>query len=111
MQGLIDAAKQDQPLRPVFSTYTAATPSLYLDIDRAKAQALGLNINDVFTTLQATLGGYYVNNFNLFGRTWQVNLQGEAANRRDLARSVEDLHPQQQGQRWCRCTRSPPCAP
>src|SRR6516164_5754508 len=45
---------------------------------------MGLTISDVFTTLQATLGSYYVNNFNLFGRTWQVNLEGEARNRRDL---------------------------
>jgi HAE1 family hydrophobic/amphiphilic exporter-1 len=45
---------------------------------------MGLTINDVFTTLQATLGSYYVNNFNLFGRTWQVNLEAEATNRRDL---------------------------
>ena len=68
----------------MFTTYGAAAPSLYLDIDRAKAQSLGLTINDVFTTLQATLGSYYVNNFNLFGRTWQVNLEGEAGNRRDV---------------------------
>ena len=45
---------------------------------------MGLTIDDVFTTLQATLGSYYVNNFNLFGRTWQVNLEAEAGNRRDL---------------------------
>jgi multidrug efflux pump subunit AcrB len=68
----------------VFSTFTATNPSIYLDIDRAKAQALGLNMSDVFTALQATLGGVYVNNFNLFGRTWQVNVQGEAANRADI---------------------------
>src|SRR6185312_12042054 len=48
------------------------------------AQALGLSINDVFTALQATLGGIYVNDFNLFGRTWQVNIQGEAADRIDV---------------------------
>jgi multidrug efflux pump subunit AcrB len=41
-------------------------------------------MSDVFTALQATLGGVYVNNFNLFGRTWQVNVQGEAANRADI---------------------------
>jgi multidrug efflux pump subunit AcrB len=68
----------------VFSTFTATNPSIYLDIDRAKAQALGLNMSDVFTALQATLGGIYVNNFNLFGRTWQVNVEGEAANRGDI---------------------------
>jgi multidrug efflux pump subunit AcrB len=69
----------------VFSTFTATNPSIYLDIDRVKAQALGLNISDVFTALQATLGGIYVNNFNLYGRTWQVNVQGEASNRGDLS--------------------------
>jgi multidrug efflux pump subunit AcrB len=57
---------------------------VYLDIDRAKAQALGLNMSDVFTALQATLGGIYVNNFNLYGRTWQVNVQGEASDRGDV---------------------------
>jgi hydrophobe/amphiphile efflux-1 (HAE1) family protein len=82
--GLISAANRDPRLTRVFSTFTATNPSIYLDIDRAKAQALGLNMSDVFTALQATLGGVYVNNFNLFGRTWQVNVQGEAANRGDI---------------------------
>ena len=84
VQGLIDATKQDSRFAQVFTTYGAQAPSLYLDIDRAKAESLGLTINDVFTTLQATLGSYYVNNFNLFGRTWQVNLEGLAENRRDV---------------------------
>ncbi|WP_316395145.1 multidrug efflux RND transporter permease subunit [Bradyrhizobium sp. 33ap4] len=84
MGGLIGAANRNPNLARVFSTFTATNPSVYLDIDRAKAQALGLNMADVFTALQATLGGIYVNNFNLFGRTWQVNVQGDAANRRDI---------------------------
>src|ERR1700727_3702756 len=84
MGGLINAANRDPRLTRVFSTFTATNPSIYLDIDRAKAQALGLNMSDVFTALQATLGGIYVNNFNLFGRTWQVNVQGEAADRGDI---------------------------
>jgi hydrophobe/amphiphile efflux-1 (HAE1) family protein len=83
--GLIAAANRDPQLARVFTTFTATNPSIYLDIDRAKAQALGLNISDVFTALQATLGGIYVNNFNLFGRTWQVNVQGEASNRGDIS--------------------------
>jgi multidrug efflux pump len=87
MRALIGAANANPRLARVFSTYTSAAPSVYLDIDRAKAEALGLNISDVFNTLQSTLGSYYVNNFNLFGRTWQVNLQGEAANRR----TIDDL--------------------
>ena len=84
MGGLIGAANRNPNLTRVFSTFTATNPSVYLDIDRAKAQALGLNMADVFTALQATLGGIYVNNFNLFGRTWQVNVQGDASDRRDI---------------------------
>jgi hydrophobe/amphiphile efflux-1 (HAE1) family protein len=84
-QGLIGAANRDPRLTRVFTTFTATNPSLYLDIDRAKAQSLGLNISDVFTALQATLGGIYVNNFNLYGRTWQVNVEGEAADRADIS--------------------------
>jgi hydrophobe/amphiphile efflux-1 (HAE1) family protein len=85
MQGIVSAANQDPRLARVFSTFTATTPSVYLDIDREKAQALGLGMNDVFTALQSTLGGFFVNNFNLYGRTWQVNLEGEAADRRDIS--------------------------
>lgn len=85
VQGLIAAANQDPRLSRVFSTYGANAPSVFLDIDREKAQSLGITLNDVFTTLQTTLGGYFINNFNLFGRTWQVNLQAEAADRRDIS--------------------------
>ena len=84
MQGLLAAANQDHRLTRVFSTFTATNPSLYLDIDRDKAQALGLSISDVFTALGATLGGIYVNNFNLYGRTWQVNIEGEPGDRGDI---------------------------
>jgi multidrug efflux pump subunit AcrB len=82
--GLIAAANRDPRLARVFTTFTATNPSIFLDIDRAKAQALGLNTSDIFTALQATLGGIYVNNFNLYGRTWQVNVQGEASDRGDI---------------------------
>ena len=85
LNGLLANANQDPKLARVFSTFNASTPSIFLDIDRDKAQALGLSINDVFTALQATLGGIYINDFNLFGRIWQVNLQGEAADRLDLS--------------------------
>jgi hydrophobe/amphiphile efflux-1 (HAE1) family protein len=85
MQGLLAAANQDPRLTRVFSTFTASNPSIFLDIDREKTQALGLGMNDVFGALQATLGGIFINNFNLFGRIWQVNIQGEAADRRDVS--------------------------
>jgi hydrophobe/amphiphile efflux-1 (HAE1) family protein len=84
MLGLIVQANQDPRLAAVFSTFNATNPTLFLDVDRDKAQALGLRISDVFQALQATLGGFYVNDFNLFGRTWQVNLQAEAADRDEL---------------------------
>jgi HAE1 family hydrophobic/amphiphilic exporter-1 len=88
---LLAAGNQDPKLTRVFSTYNANSPSIWLDIDREKAQALGIGINDIFSTLQISLGGYYVNNFNLFGRTWQVNLQGDASARRDLP-SLWDIY-------------------
>ena len=56
----LPAANQDPRLTRVFSTFTASNPSIYLDIDRDKAQALGITISEFFTTLQATLGGFYV---------------------------------------------------
>lgn len=84
MLGLIVPANQDPRLAAVFSTFNATNPSIFLDLDRDKAQALGLRISDVFAALQATLGGFYINDFNLFGRTWQVNLQAEAGNRDDV---------------------------
>ncbi len=84
MEGLTAAARQTGKITQIFSTFTASNPSLFLDIDREKAQALGLNMSDVFTTLQATLGGIYVNNFNLYGRVWQVNIEGEAFDRSDV---------------------------
>ena len=81
MNGLLAAANADPRMARVFSTFTATNPSLFLDINREKAQALGLSITDVFTALQATLGGIYINDFNLFGRVWQVNIEGEEQDR------------------------------
>jgi multidrug efflux pump len=64
-------------LRGLFTGSRARTPWLYLDIDRTKCMALGITVADVFTTLQVYLGSYYVNNFNNFGRTWQVVVQAD----------------------------------
>jgi multidrug efflux pump len=61
----------------MFSQFRADTPQLFVDIDRTKCKSLGIPLSDVFTTLQVFLGGYYANDFNQFGRTWQVNLQAE----------------------------------
>jgi multidrug efflux pump subunit AcrB len=88
LRGLIVAANQDPKLSRVFSTFSATNPSLYLDIDRDKAQVLGVKLSDVFQALQASLGGYFVNNMNIFGRTWQVQVQADAADRS----SIDDIY-------------------
>jgi hydrophobic/amphiphilic exporter-1 (mainly G- bacteria), HAE1 family len=77
LRGLVVAANAEPELAGVYSTYAADTPQIYLDIDRDKAQVLGVKITDIFNALQSTLGSYYVNDFNVFGRTWQVNVQAE----------------------------------
>jgi hydrophobe/amphiphile efflux-1 (HAE1) family protein len=88
VRGLVVAANQDPKLSRVFTTFSATNPSIYLDIDRDKVQVLGVQLSDVFQALQASLGGFYVNDVNLFGRRWQVNVQAEAA---DRAR-VDDIY-------------------
>ncbi|HVY13584.1 MAG TPA: multidrug efflux RND transporter permease subunit [Rhodopila sp.] len=85
VQGIVAVANQDPRLARVFSPFTASNPSVYLDIDREKAQALGIAVADIFNALQTTLGGFYVNDFNLYGRVWQVNLEGDAHDRSDVS--------------------------
>ncbi len=80
-RGIVQAANADPALAGVFTTYGASTPLIRLDIDRERAATLGIGINDIFSALQAALGGYRVNDFNKFGRTWQVVLQAETAER------------------------------
>ncbi len=87
MRGLVVAANQRPELSRVFSTFEAETPQVRLEIDRDKTRALGINIADVFAALQATLGGYYINDFNLYGRVWTVRMQAEQQYRA----SVDDI--------------------
>jgi multidrug efflux pump subunit AcrB len=79
------AAKGNQQpgLVGLFNGFRARTPQLYVDIDRTKVKTMGVELSDVFNALQAYLGGYYVNDFNRFGRTWQVNVQADAPFRMD----------------------------
>jgi multidrug efflux pump subunit AcrB len=74
-------AAQTPGVSQVFSLFETSTPQLFLDIDRTKAQLLGINIPDVFSALQTYLGSSYVNDFNLFGRTFRVTAQAEGAYR------------------------------
>jgi hydrophobic/amphiphilic exporter-1 (mainly G- bacteria), HAE1 family len=65
------------------STFRGGVPQVYLDIDRRKAEQMGVKVDDVFSTLQANLGSVYVNDFNKFGRTYQVRVQADARFRGD----------------------------
>jgi multidrug efflux pump subunit AcrB len=74
---IVSRGNRTAGLQGLFSSSRADTPWLYLDIDRTKCLALGVSVSDVFNALQVYLGSYYVNNFNEFGRTWQVNIQAD----------------------------------
>ncbi len=86
--GMAIAANQDERLGQVFTTYSASTPQLFLDIDRERLQTLGVSVSDLFSALQGTFGSAYVNDFNQFGRTWQVNIQAQETDRN----AVPDLN-------------------
>ena len=80
---MMGKAAQTPGLQQVYSLFENTTPQLYLDIDRTKAQLLGINIPDVFAALQTYLGSAYVNDFNLFGRTFRVTAQASDEFRND----------------------------
>jgi hydrophobe/amphiphile efflux-1 (HAE1) family protein len=89
-QALLDAtnamvrtASQTPGLTQVFTLFENSTPQIYLDIDRTKAQMLGINAPDLFAALQVYIGSAYVNDFNLLGRTFRVIAQADAPFRRD----------------------------
>jgi hydrophobe/amphiphile efflux-1 (HAE1) family protein len=82
---LVAAANKDKTFAGVFTLYNAGSPSVYADIDRLKAEKVGLTPTDVFSTLQLYLGSQYVNDFNYLGRTYQVIVQGDESFRRTTA--------------------------
>jgi len=86
-RGLAFAANGDPRLSGVYTTFSADSPQLFLDIDRERLYALGIPVSDVFAALQATLGTAYVNDFNLFGRSWQVRMTAQPDDRA----SVNDI--------------------
>ncbi|MDP5253850.1 MULTISPECIES: efflux RND transporter permease subunit [unclassified Vibrio] len=78
LQTVTNQARQDPALTGLFSSYRIQVPQMDIHIDREQALVQGIALNDVFTTLQVYLGSAYVNDFNLFGRTYQVNAQADA---------------------------------
>jgi hydrophobe/amphiphile efflux-1 (HAE1) family protein len=85
--GLVIAANQNPALAGVYTTFGASTPQVYLKLDRQRAETLGVSIGSIFSALQTTMGGTYVNDFNRFGRTWQVKVQADAPDRK----TVDDI--------------------
>jgi len=75
------AANQNKNLGGVQTLWRANSPQLRVDVDREKAHAMGVDLNNVYGTLAATLGAYYVNDFNKYGRTWQVLMSAEPSYR------------------------------
>ena len=80
---MVTKASQTPGLTQVFTLFENSTPQIYLDIDRTKAQMLGVNVADVFGALQVYIGSAYVNDFNLLGRTFRVTAQADALYRRE----------------------------
>ncbi|MBS0203807.1 MAG: efflux RND transporter permease subunit [Planctomycetes bacterium] len=77
-QQIVDKASANPALRGLFTSFRADTPWLYLDIDRDAAKSMGVSLSDLFNTLQVNFGSLYINDFNRFGRTWQVNVQADS---------------------------------
>ncbi len=85
-QAVIDEARKLPEIGGASSSFRAGVPQLYLNIDRVKAERMGVMLSDVFATLQANLGSVYVNDFNKFDRTYQVRVQADARFRSDPSR-------------------------
>src|SRR5690242_13563693 len=81
LQKFLAAARKRPELTGVNSQFSAATPQMYANVDRDKALKQGVQLSDIYQTLQASLGGLYVNQFNRFGRQWKVFVEAEAEDR------------------------------
>ena len=88
---LSQAHRDPSFLRMGFTTFSASSPQLYLDVDRSMAKSLGVTLNDVFNTLQTYLGSRYINQFNLFNQSFQVLTQADQDYRRKL-NDIGDLY-------------------
>lgn len=82
---LAEKGNQQPGFIGLFNGFRASVPQLYANVDRVKCKTMGVALTDVFATLQIYLGGSYVNDFNRFGRTWQVNVQADSKFRTDAA--------------------------
>ncbi|PVB62728.1 multidrug efflux RND transporter permease subunit [Labrenzia sp. 011] len=84
---MVYSANQSPEISRAYSTFRANVPQIFVDLDRQKAKTLGIEISDVFVTLQSYLGSYYINDFNIFGRVYRVMIQAEG----EYRDRVEDI--------------------
>ena len=96
-----EARKQIEDGRPahpelaaMFTPFSARVPQLRFELDRVKAERLDVAVSDVFAVLQANLGGYYVNDFNLYGKVWKVIIQAEGDRRNEQDRHQQSVRAQ-----------------
>jgi HAE1 family hydrophobic/amphiphilic exporter-1 len=77
----LDAARKRPEIAGLSTTFLSSVPQQFVDVDRDKVLKQGVNLNDVYRTIQAFMGGYFINYFNRFGRQWQVYIEAEGENR------------------------------
>ena len=104
---LVGRANQEPGLTSVFTLFNTRTPKVYADIDRAKAEMLGVPVSNVFDTLNVYLGSSYVNDFNYLGRTYRVQAQADGSSGARCATSPTS-RPGTTAATWCRWARSRP---
>lgn len=91
VRAFISKVNQQPEIGGLATTFNADVPQIYVDVDRSRAEALGVSVSDVYSTIGANFGSRYVNDFTLQGRVFQVNLQADAAHRSN-AEDILDLH-------------------
>ena len=80
----LEAARKRPEIGSINTTFLPAVPQKFIDVDRDKVLKQGVNLTDVYRTIQAFMGGYFINYFNRFGRQWQVYIEAEAQDRADV---------------------------
>lgn len=90
-KGLVVAANQESGLTRVYTTFSADTPQIFVNLDRTRMEELGISAGQVYATLSQQLGGQYVNDFNLYGRTYQVKARAQAKYRKNK-KDIRDLY-------------------
>ena len=102
LQKFLAAARKRPEMAGVDSQFSASVPQIFADVDRDKVLKQGVAVADVYQTLQAYLGGLYLNQFNRFGRQWRVFLQAEGEERRSEQDIRQLLRAEQSTARWFR---------